>query len=253
MILFNNKYVMCLSYVGTNYSGWQIQNNASSIQGFIMDALHTIIDNQISLIIGAGRTDSGVHAVNFYAHFESNKIEVDMVKYKLNKFLPDDIVVNNIINISNDFHARYSAISRTYEYWISTSKDPFLINRAYFFTKKLNIELMNTGSKILIGQKDFSSFSKSKLDNNECVVQNACWFKSKNMLIFSIQADRFLHNMVRSIVGTLINLGLEKINLYDFETIIQSQNRIHAGYSVPSSGLYLLDIKYPKKFQLENI
>ena len=131
-----NKYVMHISYLGTNYSGWQIQNNAQTIQGIIMDALHHLIQDSIPLIVGAGRTDAGVHAINFFAHFQAEDLETEHVRYKLNKYLPSDIVIHNIIHMSDEFHARFSASSRTYEYWVSSVKDPFLINRAYFFKKK---------------------------------------------------------------------------------------------------------------------
>ncbi len=247
-----HKYIMHLSYLGTKFSGWQIQDNAMSIQGLIMRALRNIIDKKIELIIGAGRTDSGVHAINFFAHFEWYEIDIKDVKYKINKFLPKDIVIHSIKVIKSDFHARYSALSRKYEYWISITKDPFLIDRAYFFYQDLDLKLMNIGSEILIGKKDFSSFSKSKLENNICTVKAAKWYKSRNMLIFSIEADRFLHNMVRCIVGTLIKLGLKKISLEDFSKIINSKNRSKSGYSVPACGLYLVDIYYPEKFSIEN-
>ena len=247
-----NKYIMCLSYLGTNYSGWQIQDNAISIQKVIMDALHKIIDYNIPLIVGAGRTDSGVHASNYIAHFESYDIDIEKTQYKLNRFLPRDIVIHNIKNIQDDFHARYSAVSRTYEYWISTKKDPFLIGRSYMFTKKLNIELMNKGANMLIGTQDFGAFSKSKEKNNTCTILSAYWFQSKDMVIFSIEADRFLYNMVRCIVGTLIDLGIGKITLKDFTDIIKSKNRSKSGFSVPASGLYLLSIKYPKQFSIES-
>tara|TARA_Y100001968_G_scaffold306472_1_gene323343 strand:+ start:932 stop:1666 length:735 start_codon:yes stop_codon:yes gene_type:complete len=242
---------MRLSYLGTHYSGWQIQDNSISIQGAIMDALHKLLTPNIPLIVGAGRTDSGVHAMNFIAHVESEAMDHKEIKYKLNRCLPKDIVIHDIKQVPYDFHARYSAVSRKYEYWISTQKDPFLIDRAYFFSKNLNMELMNQGASLLVGKKDFSAFSKSKESNNFCEIISASWFKSKNMLIFSIEADRFLYNMVRCIVGTLIDLGLQKIKLNDLKSIIASKNRSKSGYSVPASGLYLLDIKYPKKYKLE--
>jgi len=248
-----NKYIMQLSYLGTNYSGWQIQDNAKTIQGSIMHALHRIVDAEIPLIVGSGRTDSGVHAINFIAHFESKTLNINEVKYKINRFLPNDIVLHRIQNIVHDFHARYSAISRKYEYWISIVKDPFLINRAYFFNQNLDLELMNLASKMLIGKKDFRAFSKSKCENNICVVKSASWFKTKNMIIFSIESNRFLYNMVRSIVGTLINLGVHNLDLDDFSMIINSENRVKSSYSVPACGLYLLDIQYPKKFSIESI
>ena len=251
--LYTCKYVLHLSYVGTNFSGWQIQDNASTIQGMIMQALHSILDDQIPLIVGAGRTDAGVHAITYFAHFNCFELNQLELKFKMNKFLPDDIVIHNILLINSDFHARYSAISRKYEYWISTNKDPFLMGRSYTFFRELNVELMNNATQMLIGKQDFSCFSKSKSDNNICDITSAYWFISKNMLIFSIEADRFLYNMVRCIVGTLINVGLNKITLDELSSIMISKNRTYAGYSVPAHGLYLSDVKYPKIFNLESI
>ena len=251
--LYTHKYLIHLSYLGTNFSGWQIQDNTPTIQGIIMECLNNLLDFSIPLIVGAGRTDTGVHAVNYFAHFDSFELNLLDLKFKMNRFLPADIVIHNIILINSNFHARYSALSRKYEYWISTKKDPFLINRSYLLHKELDFKLMNTGAEMLIGKKNFSSFSKSKLNNNMCIVESAYWFKSKDMLIFSIEANRFLHNMVRSIVGTLINLGENKINLEELSHIIDSEDRTNAGYSVPACGLYLLNIKYPKIFNLESI
>ena len=246
------RYVMKISYVGTSYSGWQIQDNAKSVQGYIMKGLHQILDSSIPLIVGAGRTDAGVHAVNFFAHFEYEKpIDNIDLTYKLNRFLPDDIVIYYIKIVSSNFHARFSAKSRKYEYWISSFKDPFLINRSYYFSKDLDVELMNYGAKLLIGEHDFSSFSKSKTDNNNCIITSAYWIKSKDILIFSIESNRFLYNMVRCLVGTLIDLGCHKIDIDGFTEIMTSQNRCRAGYSVPAHALYLMDITYPKKYNIE--
>jgi len=219
----------------------------------LMKGLQRIVNSNIELIIGAGRTDAGVHAINYFAHFKYSKLDVIDLTYRMNRFLPLDIVIHRINLIDSSFHARYSAIARKYEYWISAKKDPFLINRAYFFSRPLDLDLMNAASKMLVGKKNFSSFSKSQTHNNICDVKSAYWFQTKNMLIFSIEADRFLYNMVRCIVGTLISLGLKQINLDQFLQIIDSFDRSNAGYSVPACGLYLLDIKYPKSFSIESI
>ena len=246
------KFIIHLSFLGTNFSGWQIQNNSKTIQGVIMDALNHLLDENIDLIIGAGRTDAGVHAINFFAHFESsnNDLDTEKLNYHLNRYLSENIVIHSIQSVGSDFHARYSAISRKYEYWLSTKKDPFLINRAYPFFKELDLELMNSAAHILLGKKNCSAFSKSKNKNNICDIKSAYWFKSKDMLIFSIESNRFLYNMVRCIVGTLIDVGLRKINLEEFSSILESENRTNAGFSVPACGLYLVEIKYPKKFIL---
>ncbi|MBF25607.1 MAG: tRNA pseudouridine(38-40) synthase TruA [Flavobacteriales bacterium] len=247
-----HKFIIRLSFLGANFSGWQIQNNAPTIQGEIMKGLHYFLDRKSPLIVGAGRTDAGVHAINFFAHFEfyNQYLDTNNLLYNLNRFLPDNIVIHSIKLVSSDFHARFSAISRKYEYLVSTKKDPFLINRAFYFYKELDLELMNLASNMLLGHKNCSSFSKSNYDNSICNIQSAYWFKSKNMLIFSIESNRFLYNMVRCIVGTLIDVGLKKINLEDFTNIIESNNRSNAGFSVPAYGLYLSDVKYPKKYIL---
>ncbi len=246
------KFIIHLSFLGTNFSGWQIQNNSKTIQGVIMGALNHLLDEDIPLIVGAGRTDAGVHAINFVAHFElvNSDLDTNKLTCHLNRYLPENIVIHNIQSVSSDFHARYSAISRKYEYWLSTTKDPFLINRSYSFFKELDLELMNSAANILLGQKNCRAFSKSKNKNNICDIKSAYWFKSKNMLIFSIESNRFLYNMVRCIVGTLMDVGLRKINLDEFSNILESQNRKNAGFSVPAHGLYLVEIKYPKKFIL---
>ena len=175
---------------------------------------------------------------------------------KINNFLSPFISVNKIFLVNQDFHARFSAISRTYEYWISTEKDPFLIQKTYLFLKSLDIDLFNFGSQYLIGKKDFSSFCKSKVDlqNKYCNVMEATCFKSKNMYIFRIKSNRFLHNMVRSIVGTLLDFSCKKINQKDLEKIIKDKDRKKAGASVPAQGLYLMNVEYPKNsFSEKNI
>ena len=244
------RYIINLSYLGTNYSGWQIQNNAKSIQGDIMEGLHFILNKNIKLMVGAGRTDAGVHAVSFFAHFDYEYTDCLDLVYRLNRFLSDDIVINEIKVVSNDFHARFSAVSRKYEYWISTKKDPFLINRSYFFLKKMDITAMNEAASLLIGKNNFSAFSKLSSDNPICVVKSAHWIKSKNMLVFSIESDRFLYNMVRCIVGTLIEVGLGKVSVDHFSNIMSSYDRSRAGASAPAAGLYLIDVNYPKLFKL---
>ena len=246
------RYVLHLSYLGTNYAGWQIQDNARSIQGEVMLGLIKILKVNLDLIVGAGRTDAGVHASSFFAHFDySGSFSMTELTYKLNRFLSEDIVVHYIKPISKQFHARFSAVSRRYEYLVSTVKNPFLINRAYFFFKSLNLDLMNKGAELLIGENNFNAFSKSNMDNSICLVSSAKWEKKQKTIVFSIESDRFLYNMVRCIVGTLIDLGLEKINLNQFISIVHSGDRKKAGMSVPAQGLYLVNIIYPKNYSLE--
>ncbi|MBJ04417.1 MAG: tRNA pseudouridine(38-40) synthase TruA [Flavobacteriales bacterium] len=250
---FQKRYLLKISYVGTNYSGWQIQSNASSIQGSIMHCLKFLLNNEISLIVGAGRTDAGVHAINFFAHFDYlHELDCDHLSYKLNRFLSPDISIHYVRPISNNFHARFSAISRRYEYWISNFKDPFLYKRSYFLYNNIDFQKINDGAKIFIGTHNFSNFSKTKCSNNICIVHSTSWIQKKEVLVFSITANRFLHNMVRSIVGSLIYLGLNKITLTDLESYLNNENNCKFTYSVPACGLHLVNVKYPKKYSIED-
>ena len=242
---------MDLSYDGTNYHGWQNQPNAISVQSCIEKALSllTKIETQI---FGAGRTDSGVHAIKMCAHFDSN-LTVDLSKliYDLNSFLPKDISINDIYEVNDDSHARFDAISRVYNYKISLNKDVFNINRSYFINNVMDIDLMNQACTILKSHTNFKCFSKSKTDvkTYNCEIVNAQWVFKHGKLVFTIKANRFLRNMVRAIVGTMIQLGLKKISLDYFQEILISQDRTKAGPSAPAHALYLLNIEYPKEIR----
>ena len=197
--------------------------------------------------MGAGRTDTGVHAREMYAHFDyENLIDIPNLIHKLNSYLPRDIAVFDIILVHDEAHCRFDATKRTYEYHINTIKDPFLEGLSWYFNQKLDVDLMNEAAKILLNHEDFQCFSKVNTDVNtfDCTIFEAYWKKENNNLIFTISANRFLRNMVRAIVGTLINIGLHKISLTDFENIIASKSREKAGFSVPAHGLYLTEIKY---------
>jgi len=201
------------------------------------------------MITGAGRTDAGVHAGQMYAHFETESPKMQPhLERKLNGLLPEDIVVKRIIEVENDSHARFSATSRTYQYKINQFKDPFLSDSSWFYPRELNVDKMNEAAKELFNHQDFSCFSKSKTDTktNNCTITKAQWTQKGHILIFEISADRFLRNMVRAIVGTLIEVGLGKINTEDIKRIIESKNRSNAGSSVPAHGLFLTKIGYPK-------
>ncbi len=242
------RYLLEISYDGTQYFGWQIQPNQKTIQGELTEKLSFLLSEKVNLI-GCGRTDTGVHAVQFFAHFDSKKIiNIESVKYKLNNFLSPAISINEFFTVSQDFHARYSAIARTYEYWILTKKDPFLIEKTHFCLKPLDLDLFNIGAQLLLGKKDFTSFCKSRVDlkNKYCNVLESRCYKTKNMLIFRIKANRFLHNMVRSIVGTLIDFSYKKIDKNELKRIIKIKDRKESGFSVPSKGLYLMNVEYPK-------
>ena len=199
--------------------------------------------------MGAGRTDTGVHAKKMIAHFDTNQtIDFEKFKYRINGFLKNDISLNDIYKVKEDAHARFSAISRTYEYRVSRTKNPFSVN-SYFLLRDLDFQSMKKACKFLHGNHDYTSFAKLHSENytNNCEVYIANWKEDENLLIFTIKANRFLRNMVRAIVGTLIEIGEGKISFSDIETILMSKDRAKAGYSVPANGLSLIDIEYPKE------
>lgn len=240
------RYFIHLAYNGTRFCGWQIQPKSPSIQESIEDVMSTLLNEKIS-IVGAGRTDSGVHASNYYAHFETNaEFSEEQLRYKMNRMLPYDIVIYQIYAVPDDMHARFSATSRTYTYTITKKKNPFNAETEYYVPTQLNVHAMNESCKQLIGTKDFTSFSKLHTDvnNNICTITLAEWHETDDKLIFTISANRFLRNMVRSIVGTLIDVGKEKISQTDFVNIIESKNRQNAGQSIPACGLCLTEIRY---------
>jgi len=242
-----SRFFIEIQYNGTNYHGWQIQENANTVQSEINKALSTFLQEEI-MVMGCGRTDTGVHAKDFFAHFDTDKhFENDFLTYKLNCILPKDISCKSIFKVQDNFHARFSATSRTYEYWLTPTKNPFLTEYAYFFPLPLNIDLMNKAAKLLIQQTDFSCFSKSNTDTltNNCNITFAEWQKTDEKLIFTITSDRFLRNMVRAIVGTLLDIGSGKLTIDDLNKIIASKNRSEAGTSVPAHGLYLTKVTYP--------
>lgn len=243
----NLRYFIEFAYKGTNYHGWQYQPNATSVQETLTKALCTILKSEIELV-GAGRTDSGVHAKQMFAHFDYNlEIETTVLIYKINSFLPKDIAVLNFHRVADDAHARFDATKRTYEYHIHTKKDAFESDNSWYYQNDLNVEKMNEACKILFKYIDFECFSKVHTDVNtfNCTIVEANWTQIENHLVFTISADRFLRNMVRAIVGTMINIGLEKITLTDFITILESKDRKKAGFSVPARGLYLTKVAYP--------
>ncbi|SHF73212.1 tRNA pseudouridine38-40 synthase [Flavobacterium segetis] len=240
------RYFIKLAYSGTHYHGWQQQPNATSVQETINIAISTILNTEINLM-GAGRTDTGVHAKEMFAHFDFDKIiDAPNIIHKLNSYLPKDIAVHDIILVADEAHARFDAIKRTYEYQINLGKDPFSQGQSWYFYQSLDITLMNEAAKLLFNYIDFQCFSKVNTDVNtfDCTIYQAQWILDNEKLIFTISSNRFLRNMVRAIVGTLVNVGLRKITVNDFENIIKSKNRDRAGFSVPAHGLYLIEIEY---------
>ncbi len=240
------RYFIQFSYNGTNYHGWQSQPNAVTVQETLTKAMATVLNCPIELM-GAGRTDTGVHAKIMYAHFDTKtSFDTSSIVHKLNSFLPKDISVSQILAVGDDAHARFDATKRTYEYHIHTFKNPFLTDLSWYCASKLDVNAMNEAAKLLLTHTDFECFSKVNTDVNtfNCKITFAQWSQDENKLIFTISADRFLRNMVRATVGTLINVGLHKITQDDFQAILESKNRSEAGFSVPAHGLYLTEIVY---------
>lgn len=241
------RYFIELAYNGTNYHGWQSQPNAASVQETLEKALSLLLKMPIA-IVAAGRTDAGVHAKQMFAHFDyPESLEAAFWVNKLNSYLPKSIVIYNIIEVSENAHARFDATSRTYEYHIHTFKDAFIDEGSWLYAHSLNLTLMNEATALLLNHTDFECFSKVHTDvfTFNCKITKAHWEQKENQLVFTISADRFLRNMVRAIVGTFINIGLEKIKIEDLQKILDSKDRSQAGFSVPAHGLYLTQIEYP--------
>ncbi|WP_375334438.1 tRNA pseudouridine(38-40) synthase TruA [Flagellimonas sp. C4] len=242
------RYFIQFSYFGKAYHGWQNQPNAITVQEVLEKALSTLLRDKID-VVGAGRTDAGVHAKQMFCHFDFDSIDDKKdLAYRLNAFLPDDIAVQEIRTVDDGAHARFDAIERTYEYWLVREKDPFLFDYAHWVKHPLDLPAMNEAAKILLEYTDFECFSKSNTDVKtfNCDVREAYWQDCGDKWVFTITADRFLRNMVRAVVGTLLDVGLKKIKSEDIHRIIASKDRSEAGVSVPAKGLYLTKVIYPK-------
>lgn len=246
-----NRYFAQVEYKGTNYKGFQKQKNSKqTIQQKIEFALSKVANEKISVVC-AGRTDAGVHAKQMYAHFDTDKeFDRNIFCKRLNSMLPKDICIESINLVSNNDHARFDALSRSYRYIISQVKNPFNLKFSYYLKDDLDLNNMNKCCKLLINHDDFKCFSKSNTDVKTyiCNISFAKWQKVNNEYIFNITSDRFLRNMVRSIVGTMIDVGRSKISIEDFEMILLSRDRGKAGFSVPASGLTLININYENIF-----
>ena len=242
------RYFIEISYNGKKYHGWQIQPNAISVQETLTNALTTILRKDIS-VVGAGRTDTGVHALQLMAHFDINiPINEREIVQNLNAYLPDDIVVTSIFLVPDNAHARFDANSRSYEYRIWLGRNPFLLDTTYqIHRKQYDIKKMNEAAMVLLEYTNFKCFSKSKTDvkTYNCEISEAKWVLDNCKLTFYITADRFLRNMVRAIVGTLLDIGSGKKTKDEFINIIKSEDRRKAGLSVPPQGLFLSEVKYP--------
>ncbi len=247
------RYFFEISYNGTNYHGWQSQTNAVGVQAVVEDVFKKLFSKEIS-VVGSGRTDTGVHCMKQFFHADLDVVlDYQITIQKLNSFLPRAIAISNIRNVKPDAHARYDAVERAYEYRITKRKNPFYEGYAYHFFKEVDIQTMNEAAALLVGEHDFQSFSKVKTDVNHfiCNLKKAKWNEKDDLLVFSIVANRFLRGMVRSIVGSLLDVGTGKTSINDFKKIIKSRDRKQAGMNVPPSGLYLTNVKYPNRIFLD--
>ena len=251
------RYFIEIAYKGTPYHGWQRQPNAMTVQEELEKALTTLLKTKIDLI-GAGRTDAGVHARQLFAHFDYDKNldrkNCGKLHHRLNRFLTPYISVNAVFQVSSYAHARFDAISRSYEYWLTPKKDPFAIEHAYLVERQLDYKAMNEAAKLLIGKQNFKCFSRSNTDVKTyiCEVTMAVWEPVGDKYVFRISANRFLRNMVRAIVGTLLDIGQHKILVSAMRGILAEGDRSLAGASVPAHGLYLTAVHYPDSIYLNN-
>ena len=261
------RFKLTLSYDGSAYSGWQIQPNAPSVQDTLQQAISVLLGEEIA-VTGAGRTDAGVHAIRYVAHFDSasDRLSAQELGYKLNAILPASIVVHDVVPVRADFHARFDAVSRSYLYFIHRGKDPFSAQYSWSCGWPLDVEAMNAAARHLLGTHDFSCFEKTGGNNQTsiCTVREAFWAPytpqavalqgllpaagtPAEYLVFRITADRFLRNMVRAIVGTLVEVGRGKRSADDMPALLASRSRCAAGESVPAHALFLADVKYPQE------
>ena len=243
------RYFIEIAYHGTNYCGWQKQPNALTVQEVLEATMGTFFRTDVQ-VVAAGRTDAGVHAKQLILHSDLDElVDVDDTIFKLNSFLPVDISIQSIVKVQLDAHARFHAIAREYEYVVSLRKDPFRQNLAFQTNYLPDVEKMNEAAAVLLNYQDFQCFSRSKTDVKTylCAIRKATWTQHKDLLTFTIEADRFLRNMVRAIVGTLLDIGYGRTTLEQLHEIIQSKDRSKAGASAPAHGLYLTKVAYPEK------
>ena len=241
------RYFITLSFDGTAYHGWQIQPHSVSVQEELQKALSTLLRMSVE-VVGAGRTDTGVHARKMVSHFDINaELDCQQLVYKLNKLLPRDIAVQHVEQVSDDMHARFSAKSRTYHYYVHLGKNPFLRSYSWQLYGKPDFELMNKAAVVLMEYMDFTSFSKVNTDTktNDCTITEAHWDRvGEGQWRFTITANRFLRNMVRAIVGTLMEVGRGRMTIEQLRQVIEAKDRCRAGDSVPGNALFLVDVKY---------
>lgn len=247
------RYFLDIAYNGTAYHGWQVQENSNTVQAELQKCLSTLFRSQTD-IMGSGRTDTGVHATHQIAHFDVHEpIVDDKLLYKLNSFLPKDISIQSIRQVQAEAHTRFDATERSYQYLFHRAKSPFLEKLSYYYPKVLDIDLMNEAAEKLLGEQNFESFSKVKTEVNTfiCTIKEARWEKQNDSLVFHVTANRFLRGMVRALVGTLLDVGMGKLTVTNFVSIIESQDRKKAGRAVPAHGLYLTKVAYPDSVYID--
>lgn len=245
------RYFIYLAYEGTNYHGWQVQPNGISVQECLQKALSTLLRTPME-VVGAGRTDAGVHAKLMVAHFdfEGTMMGLPQLADKLNRLLPHDISVYKVCEVKPDAHARFDAVSRTYKYYVTNVKSPFNRHLKWRMHTALDYAKMNEAARAMFDYIDFTSFSKLHTDvkTNNCKMMHAEWTQEdETTWVFTVQADRFLRNMVRAIVGTLVEVGSGKMSIEQFRQVIEQKDRCKAGASVPGQALFLVDIEYPSE------
>ena len=242
------RYFLELSFDGTDYHGWQRQPNAISVQQQLEEALSILLSETVE-VVAAGRTDAGVHAHQLFVHFDTlQELDTQGLRHRLNRFLPEALVIHEIFQVQEEAHARFDALSRTYRYRISAVKDPFSTRFAWYFPQPLQLDVMNEAARMLLGTHDFECFSKSNTDVKTyiCTITQAVFEQVGHEIVFTIKADRFLRNMVRAIVGTLVEVGSGKRDLSSIHSILESKSRSEAGVSVPAKGLSLIAVEYPE-------
>lgn len=248
-VVRRHRYFVHLAYNGARYCGWQIQPDAISVQETLEKGLSVLLRSKIS-VVGCGRTDAGVHASDFYAHFDfEGVIDCEQLLFKLNSFLPNDIVIYRVFEVRADGHARFDAVSRTYQYHVSNKRQPFrqgLYGRIFF---EPNLLAMNEAAKVLLEYEDFTSFAKlhSQAKTNNCKLMEAHWDRVDDEFVFTIKSNRFLRNMVRSVTGTLLDVGRGKLDVAGVRRIVEEKNRCSAGVSMPAEGLFLTQVEYPEE------
>ncbi|MEY4988288.1 MAG: tRNA pseudouridine(38-40) synthase [Bacteroidota bacterium] len=242
-----SRYALQFAYDGGSFHGYQIQPNAHSVQAELEEKLSLLLAEPIA-ITGSGRTDTGVHAAHQIAHFDTISVIDANLIYRLNRMLSPALTAQAIFSVADDFHARFDATSRIYEYRITCHKDPFLRDFAYWYEADLDLEAMNEAAKLLLSHTDFQCFSKVKTEVNtfECTIISAFWESKDDQLVFTIEGNRFLRGMVRAVVGTLMEIGMGKWTSADLKRILESKSRQEAGRAVPAHGLHLVKVNYPE-------